>query len=259
MRIVVAYQWACDPQEALVSSDGKIDFSRAKPTISDYDAVAIEMGCHLAEATGAELIGISAGGEAVATAIATKAALARGLHEVFVVSDPGLDSAGTLATAVTLKAAIDNLGDVGLLLTGDSSLDSGSKTLVAVLAGLLGWPCVTDVMKVTMDGDSLTIERTIPEGIQGLHLHGPVLVGVTSDAVKAKVPGMKDVLSAGKKPARVVSLLDLGVRLPGEGEILSVEKMAGPSRQQIRINTEDPAQAAAELVSALRAAGALDA
>ena len=36
MRIVVAYKWACDPQEAAVGADGSVDWSRAKPGISDY-------------------------------------------------------------------------------------------------------------------------------------------------------------------------------------------------------------------------------
>ena len=31
MRIVVAYKWTCDPEEATVRADGTVDWSRAKP------------------------------------------------------------------------------------------------------------------------------------------------------------------------------------------------------------------------------------
>ena len=31
MRIVVAYKWACDPEEATVRADGTVDWGRAKP------------------------------------------------------------------------------------------------------------------------------------------------------------------------------------------------------------------------------------
>ena len=34
MRIVVAYKWTCDPEEATVRPDGTVDWSRAKPGLS---------------------------------------------------------------------------------------------------------------------------------------------------------------------------------------------------------------------------------
>ena len=41
MRIVVAYKWTCDPEEATVRADGTVDWGRAKPGISTYDPVAM--------------------------------------------------------------------------------------------------------------------------------------------------------------------------------------------------------------------------
>jgi len=43
MRIVVTYKWTCDPEEATVRADGTVDWSRAKPGISTYDPVAMEL------------------------------------------------------------------------------------------------------------------------------------------------------------------------------------------------------------------------
>ena len=65
MRIVVAYKWTCDPEEATVRADGTVDWSRAKPGLSTYDPVAMELARQLAEAAGAELIGVTAGGKGV--------------------------------------------------------------------------------------------------------------------------------------------------------------------------------------------------
>ena len=61
MRIVVAYKWTCDPEEATVRADGTVDWSRAKPGLSAYDPVAIELARQYADASGAELIGVTAG------------------------------------------------------------------------------------------------------------------------------------------------------------------------------------------------------
>ncbi len=67
MRIVVAYKWTSDPEEATVRADGTVDWSRAKPGLSTYDPVAMEMARQLAEAAGAELVGVTVGGKGIAS------------------------------------------------------------------------------------------------------------------------------------------------------------------------------------------------
>jgi len=257
MKIVVCYQWGPDPQEASVNADGTVDFSRAKPAISEYDATAIEVGRTLAAATGAELIGVSVGGAASAAPVATKAALSRGLAQALVVSDPSLDGAGTTMTAKAIAAAARSLDDVALVITGDTSVDNGSKMLAAVLAGVLGWPVLTDVKSVELDGNQVKAVRVLSEGVQTLVAPAPAVISVAADAAKPKAPGMKDVMEAGKKPVTVKSAPDLGIAVGDEGTLRSTAKLSGPARKGQRIDTADPAAAAAELVSALRAAGAL--
>ncbi|MDR1237063.1 MAG: electron transfer flavoprotein beta subunit/FixA family protein [Propionibacteriaceae bacterium] len=257
MRIVVAYKYAPDPQEATVASDGTLDFSRAKAIVSDYDAVAIEYGRQLADAQGAALVGVSVGGEAAAKPVATKAALARGLDEVVVVSDPELDGAGSTRTAQAIAAVVKELGDVELVLAGDSSMDVGARMVPSVLAGLLGWPMLSDVEKVTLADGSVSVERLVSEGVQSITAAAPAVVSLTSEAVKTKAPGMKDLLAAGKKPVAVKSLADSGLVAVSEGTVTARAKLDGPARKGVVIDTSDPAAAAAELVNALRAAGVL--
>ena len=47
MKIVVAYKWTRDPEEATARPDGTVDWSRAKPGLSAYDPVAIEVARQL--------------------------------------------------------------------------------------------------------------------------------------------------------------------------------------------------------------------
>ena len=258
MKIVVAYQWAPDPKEATVNADGTIDYSRAKAVISDFDAVAIEVGRQLADANGAGLIGVCVGGPDVAASVATKAALSRGLDEVVVVSDPALAKAGTLAIAQVIAAVVKSTEDVGLVITGDSSIDTGARMTGSIVAGLLGWPVVTDARTLTAAGAAWSVERTLNEGVQTLSVAGPAVISVAADAAKLKAPGMKDILAAGKKPVTTKALADLGIGLPDEGTVRSTAKLTGPQRKQVVIATSDPAQAAAELVAALRAADVLN-
>ncbi|MCL2735844.1 MAG: electron transfer flavoprotein beta subunit/FixA family protein [Propionibacteriaceae bacterium] len=251
----MTYQWAPDPQEATVAADGTVDFSRAKPQISDYDATAIEVGRALADATGARLVGVSVTGGAGAAPVATKAALARGLDEVLVVSDPRLEGAGTTMTATAIAAAVRSLGEVSLVLTGDSSIDNGAKMVAGVLGGVLGWPVLTDVTAVRFVGEGLEAVRVVPQGVQTMAVTAPAVIATAADAAKPKAPGMKDVLAAGKKPVRIMTADEAGVVIRAEGVLRSTGRAPAPARRMVRIDTSDPASAGAELVSSLRAAG----
>lgn len=258
MRIVVAYKWAADPQEASVSADGQVDFSRAKSVVSEYDAVAVEVASRLVAAQGGEVIGLSVGTKDAGAPMATKSALARGLDKAVLVTDESLQGAGTAVTAEVLAAAVTRIGEVDLVLTGDSSIDTGARMVPTVLAGRLGWPVVSDVASVTVVEGTVQVERSVPGGIEVLQITGPAVLSIATDAAVAKVPGMKDVLAAGKKPVEAVALADLDVDLAGLApEVLAVSKPERQARRQQVIDTSDPAQAAAELVSALRDAGVL--
>jgi electron transfer flavoprotein beta subunit len=258
MRIVVAYKWACDPEEATVGADGTVDWSRAKPGLSAYDPVAIELARQFADAAGAELIGVTVGGKGVGTPIAAKAALGRGLDRVVIVEDESLADAGRSELAAVLAEVIRHIGDVDLVVTGDSSVDVAAKMVPTVLAGELGWPAVAEVTSLAGQASALRVERAIPGGVQVLGISGPVVLAASADAAAPRVPGMKDLLAAGKKPVELLDLAALNV--PSRSAVMTVTGRSRPERKVRKgqvINTSDPATAAAELVTALRQASAL--
>ncbi len=261
MRIVVAYKWTCDPQEATVRADGTVDWSRAKPGLSTYDPVAMELARRLAEEAGAELIGVTAGGKGVGAPLAAKAALGRGLDRVVIVEDESLREAGRSELAAVLAEMIRHIGDVDLVITGDSSVDVAAKMVPTVLAGELGWPAVAEVTAVTGTGaqaGALRVERAIPGGVQVLEISGPAVLAASADAAVPRVPGMKELLAAAKKPVELLELAAL--KVPQQNAVVTVVGRARPERKARKgqlIDTADPAAAAAELVAALRAAGAL--
>ena len=258
MKIVVAYKWTRDPEEATVGADGTVDWSRAKPGLSTYDPVAIELARGLAQQTGAELIGVSVGGKGVGAPIASKAALSRGLDRVLIVEDESLRDAGRSELAAVIAEVVRKIGDIDLVITGDSSVDVAAKMVPTVLAGELGWPAVAEVTAVTGQAGSLVVERAIPGGVQVLEISGPAVLAASADAAVAHVPGMKDLLAAGKKPVELLALADLNV--PPRSAVMTLTGRARPARKARKarlLDTTDPAAAAAELVTALREAGAL--
>ncbi|MDM8086097.1 hypothetical protein QUV83_15095 [Cellulomonas cellasea] len=257
MKIVVAYKWAANPQDAEVRPDGTVDLSRAKAAVSEYDPVAFELARRLADATGGEVVGLTVGDRSIDTPLARKAALSRGLDRLVMVADDALAGADGTRLAAVLAAAVTAIGDVGLVLTGDSSVDVAQGQVSMTLAGRLGWLALGAVSSVAPAEGGLVVERDLPTGMTTLLLTGPAVLAATSDAAVPRVPGMKDILGAAKKPVEVLALADLAVEPAGVAlSTLGTSRPAEPTRGAVLFDG-DAATAATELVGALRLAGVL--
>ena len=250
MRIAVAYKWAPNAQDATVAGDGSVDWGRAKASVSEYDQVAIEVGRRLADSTGAELVGITVGGADAASPIARKTALSRGLDRLVVATDESMVGASAGRTSRALAALVQEIGDLDLVLTGDSSQDLGAQLVPGVLAAVLGRPVVTNVTAVTGTPGDLIVHRVQEAGAQTLRVTGPVVLAVAGDAAEPRVPGMKDILAAGKKPTQVVEVPALA---PEPVTVVATAPPEMKARKRLVLDGSDPAAAAAELVAALRA------
>lgn len=284
MRVVVAYKWAPNPQEATVGADGRVDWSRTRSRLSEYDAVAAEVGRTLVDGSreGGEVIGVSVGAAEAASSAARKACLPKGMDAAMILADDALTRLGTAATATCLAAMIRRAGardPVDLVLTGDGSMDVGAKVVPAYLAALLDWPCLVEVTSVTGAPGEWIIERAFGGGTQRLRLAAPAVLSIATDAASPRPVGMKDILAAGRKPVEVVTLDELDAVEPvrqlvrggpaggdGDGasapldpavEQISSRPPALRPRKRQRIDGSDPAAAARELVAALRTDGVL--
>ena len=258
MTVVVAYKWASNPQDAVVGSAGTVDFTRAKATISEYDPVAFELARQVADATGAQVVGVTVGAASIDTSLARKAALSRGLDRLVIVADDRLAGADGTRLAAVLAAVVRRIGDVDLVLAGESSVDVTEGQVAMTLAGQLGWLGLNAVSAVSASEGGYAIERDVPSGSASMVLTGPAVLAATSDAVLPRVPGMKDILGAANKPVEVLNLDSLDVAAAQVSlDAVSASRPAAGNRQRVIIDGSDPALAAAELVGALRAAKVL--
>ncbi len=276
MRVVVAYKWAPNPQEATVAPDGRVDWSRTRAHLSDYDAVAAEVARRLVEAegsrsgsagsgteSGGEVIGLSVGPAEVASSAARKACLPKGFDRAVLLADDALVRLGTAATATCLAALIRHIGDVDLVVCGDGSTDVGAKLVPAYLAGLLGWPALLEVTGVSGTPGNWTVDRAYGVGTQTVHVGAPAVLAVATDAATPRAVGMRDILAAGKRPVEVLTpdaLDGLPAALEAARSGVAHVDARPPvlrDRRRHRIDASDPAAAARELVSALRGDGVL--
>ena len=124
------------------------------------------------------------------------------------------------------------------------------------MAALLDYQLVTYVSSLTVDGDTFTAERKLEDGVEVVKVQGPTVVTVLSDINTPRIPGMKQILSAKKKPSEELALADL-VAADQLASGVTV-KNVGPSiqdRKQIRINAngESVQEAVEKLIQTLRA------
>ena len=62
MQVVAAIKIVPDDQDIQVAADRSLDFSKARPVVSEYDLNALEAAVQLAAATGGSAIAVHGGG-----------------------------------------------------------------------------------------------------------------------------------------------------------------------------------------------------
>lgn len=230
MKIVACFKVVRDERDLVVAPDRTVTLDACGLRIGDYDLNAIEAGAQLA-ADGGEVLALTVGGEEVRDSKLRKSVLSRGVGALAAVVDPGLTSADAAATAEVLAAAIGRLEDTELVLCGEGSADRYAQQVGAQLAARLGLPYLNEVSKIEASTDGLVVERTLDGVVERLAVPLPAVLSVTSGLNSPRIPTMKDILGAGKKPTTEWSLADLGVALPGPAGVAGPER-APESRQR---------------------------
>ena len=259
MSILVAYKYAANPQDATAGADGSIDWSRAKKSVSEYDPVAIQVGRNLADAAGAELVGISAGPADIAGGAAKKNAMSKGFDRGLILADAALEGANATTIAAALAALVKREAEAQLVLTGDASIDEGARLVSALLAAHLGWPCLQNVAAVEAAGEGWSVTQNLPGGAsRTVELAGPAVLACTSDAATPKAASMKEILAAAKKPVEVLAAADLeGFDAQGAAPAARAARPAEAVTRKNVMLEGSPEDISAELIAALRADGVL--
>ncbi|MGI1659007.1 MAG: electron transfer flavoprotein [Desulfitobacterium sp.] len=251
MKIVACYKVVPEEQDIVVKGDRTLVFDKAEWKIGQYDLNAIEAGMQLAEAAGGEVIALSIGGKMVDNSKLKKAALSRGPEQLYLVADDALNAADCYSTAATLAAAVRKIGGVDLVLCGEGSGDIYAQQVGAVLGQILGYATLNAVSKVTAQGDNLIVERTLENEVEVLEVAPPAVISVTTDINKPRIPSLKEIMAAGKKPATTWGVGDIQTELGNKTEILSTLAPVKADRKMI-ILEGDSDDKIAELYEHLR-------
>ncbi|MDR3672231.1 MAG: hypothetical protein P4L36_15385, partial [Holophaga sp.] len=203
-------KWTLDEQDIKIKpEDLSLDSSRAKGKISDFDRNAIEAASLIVEQQGGTVDALSYGTPAVKQSI--KDVLSRGPSRLLWVGDGSAEAADAYVIANVLAAAIRKNGPYDLILCGEGSSDMFYQQIPARLAALLELPCLTFVQSMSLEGDVLTATRKLADCTEQVSVTGPAVVSVLSEMNKPRIPSLKQVLGAAKKPSEEIALASLGL------------------------------------------------
>lgn len=245
MKIAVALKIVPDDQDIAANADGSLDFSKAKPIVSTYDLNAIEAAAQ----TGADVVAVSVGPKFIDDSKTKKNILARGVSELYMTADDALADADARATAAALADLLTKVGDVDAVFCGDGSADNYAQQVDVQIAAKLGWACVNAVSKVEFNGVTATVERILEDVVETVEVPLPAIIAVVPDIATPRIPGMKDILAAGKKPMNV-SAADAAYA----GAIEDIEVKAPEQADRKMDVKEDSDEAIAAFAAALKAA-----
>jgi electron transfer flavoprotein beta subunit len=213
--IIACFKWVVDEAYIRRGSSGELDFSSVDYKISEYDRNAIEEAVRIKETLGGSAIAVNVG--VIAASKGVKDALSRGTDQAYFAADDSFGNLDSSQTSSLLSEVIRTRIDAyDLIICGEGSGDLYAQQVGPRLAEILGIPCVSFVQKISIEGGQLTAERKTEEGIEVVAAPLPAVVTVLPDINIPRIPGVKDTLTAGKKPVTTIKKDEL----PPVGEVL---------------------------------------
>jgi electron transfer flavoprotein beta subunit len=229
-----------------------IDTTGLKYEVQPYDLFAVTKGVELVEQGKAGKVHLFTVGNQEDVAQLRGSALALGAADLVLIEDPKLSNADSLLVAKALAAAIGATPDVGLVLTGVRAVDWDNVQVPAMIAELLGWPLVSAVSDLQIDGSSFTATRNVGGGVQEV-VKGqlPAVITCEKGLVQPRYAKLPDIMKAKTKPVAKKTAADLGLA-DATPAITYTNYAEPPARPKGRILQGDLDTALDELVSLLR-------
>jgi electron transfer flavoprotein beta subunit len=232
MKVIACYKIVPEEQDILVKSDRTLDTSKAELKIGQYDLPAIEAAMNVAEKSGGNVSLLSIGGMEIDSSKLIKGALSRGPDDLFLVADPLVKEADANQTAAVLAAAARKIG-FDLIICGEGSSDIYAMQIGSQLGEQLGVNVFNAVRSIEPQSGSIIIERALEEEIEVVEVPLPAVISVTTDINLPRIPQLKEILAAGKKPVTKWKLGDVGVGVANTIEIVSTLAPERKERKQI--------------------------
>lgn len=211
MRLLVLLRQLLDPAGMLVNRKaGKVFVNREEYMINPADKRALEAALQIKDATGAEVVAAAVG--PARTEDALREARALGADRAILIKEDVAAPAGRF-----YEALCDCLGDVDLILTGDSALDTG-EAVGPQLAEMVNMAFLGNAVACALEGAVVRIvRRDVRDATQraynGVEADLPAVVTVTRSGPTPRYPHGGAIIEMYRDPeaVEIMTAADLGL------------------------------------------------
>ncbi len=200
MKILVCITHVPDTTSKIAFTDNntQLDATGIQFIIGPYDDYALARAVELKEQHGGSVTVLNVG--LAETEPTIRKALAIGADDAVRINTFPTDS---LFVAKEI-AQVAKEGGYDLILMGRESIDFNGGMVHSMVGELLGIPSFSPVMKLDIEGDTVKIAREIEGGKEYLDVQLPFVAGCQEPIAEWKIPNMRGIMGARKKPLNVV-------------------------------------------------------
>ena len=247
MKFIVCIKQVPDVTAPIHLRDGEIVADSGRMVLNAYDASAVEEALVLTEKYGGEVSVVLVGPQRAQEAI--RKALAMGAETaVHLQVDESREYDSRAYAELLAEYLRGEAYDV--VACGKQAQDTDAGLTGSMLAELLDLPYASNAIGLDVENDRLIVKRQGDSGTEEIALGTPCLVTCSNDMNDPRIPNLKGIMGAKRKPIEVrEAAIPTDVDLP----FVHVRRHeAPPERESGRILEGDAAEAVAELVSLLR-------
>jgi electron transfer flavoprotein beta subunit len=209
---------------AIAADRKSLDPAGLKYEMSDFDGYALEVALRLVEKQGAgEVVLVTVGPDGVQETL--RKGLAMGAARAIQLKADDVPFDG-LAIARALAAELGG-GDYDLILFGRMATDTASGTVGAMVAELIGRPCVTAASQLDLADGRGTARRDLEGAAETVQFPLPAVVTIDEGIARPRLATLKGIMAAKKKPLEVKPAQLGEVRLTVESMALPPERTGG--------------------------------
>ncbi|WP_425148198.1 electron transfer flavoprotein subunit beta/FixA family protein [Deinococcus sp.] len=246
MKILTLVRQVPDAEARVKVAGAAVDLDGATLVIDGMDEYGVEEALRLRETGGAavEVIVLAVGPKRNEDALRT--ALAMGADRaIHVETDQRLDALALSRVA----AQVAQTEGAELILVGGQEADWDSQALGAATAERLGWPQLTWVNELKIEGGQLSGRHDVDEGNESFVAPLPAVVTTQQGLNEPRYPTLPNIMKAKKKELRKESLDSYGVKAGVQFVSAEIQSRARLNRM---IDGKDPQAAAQELLGLLQ-------
>ena len=189
---------AINPETNTLIRDG------VEAIINPFDENALEAALALKDKTpGTKVTVVCMGPPQAENAL--REATARGADNVVLLCDRAFAGSDTWATSYALAQGIKALEKVDIIYCGKQAIDGDTAQVGPGVAEFLGWPVITYVRKLDVEGDAVKIERVFEDGFEKIEAPLPVVVTVVKEMNVPRMASLKGRMRAKKEQIKMLT------------------------------------------------------